>query len=571
MAEAVQITFDWRNPHYAPIWAKRLRMLAKLRDPQRGPEYLQAMLQFYRAGNVDRMIEDWGVTYDPRNAGTGKPILMPFILFPRQRENIQWLWDRFKAQQDGIEVKSRDCGASWIFMAFCICLCRLFDNVSCGIGSRKEDLVDRSGDPDCLFWKGRQFIKFLPKELRGEWDIKRNNAHMRTWFNDTGSSITGEAGDDIGRGGRKTIYGVDEFAFVERPKNVDAALTANTNCRIEISTVNGLGNIFAERARGGQINRFDYDYHDDPRKCNQGPPVTVEWEGRTYNVGTREPWPDFAAKLAKMDPTVKAAEYDRDFMASIEGVVIPQVWVQAAIGAAEKLGWAIDGVRRGSWDIADAGKDKNAFTFRHGCQVEEVYEWPGLVDKMKLSARQVFGYCGIHACHELYYDKDGMGGPAGSIINDVHEEVRPKNMSIAANRMYQFLIHGFQGSGAIIDPDLYAPGTERLNKDYFQNQKAQSWMALRWRFWNTYLAVTGEKYDPEWTISLNPSMKLLTKVCSELSQPTRTWSQLGKLMIDKTPDGVASPNLADSIMMAFSYQQPLMSFGWDLLESLQRG
>ncbi|HET7637172.1 MAG TPA: hypothetical protein VFK47_00385, partial [Ktedonobacteraceae bacterium] len=139
--------FDWRNPHYAPIWAKRIRMLAKLRDPQDGPRYLQAMLQFYRAGNIDRMIEDWGVTYDPRNAGTGKPILMPFILFPRQRESIQWLWKLFKAQRDGIEVKSRDCGASWLFMAFCVCLCRLFDHVSCGIGSRKEDLVDRSGDP----------------------------------------------------------------------------------------------------------------------------------------------------------------------------------------------------------------------------------------------------------------------------------------------------------------------------------------------------------------------------------------------------------------------------------------
>lgn len=569
--------FDWRNPHYAPIWARRIRVLSKLRDPDMGARNLQAMVQYYRAGHIDAMIEDHGVTYDPRNAGTGKPILMPFILFPRQRENIAWLWSRFKAQQDGIEVKSRDCGASWIFMAFCICLCRLFDNVSCGIGSRKEDLVDRSGDPDCLFWKGRQFIKFLPKELRGGWDIKRNNAHMRTWFSDTGSSITGEAGDDIGRGGRKTIYGVDEFAFVERPKLVDAALSANTNCRIEISTVNGLANTFAERARGGQIDRFDYDYHDDPRKCNQGPPVEVTWDagdGRgplTYRVGTREPWPDFAAKLAKMDPTVKAAEYDRDFMASVEGVIIPQVWVQAAIGAAERMGWPIEGVRRAVWDLADAGKDFNANGFRHGCQLEDADEWKGMEDKMMDSVRRTFEFAGRHRANELYYDKDGMGGPAGSMIATVHEEVRPKDMTKAENRRYTFTITGFQGSGAVIDPESFAPGTERLNGDYFQNYKAQSWMALRWRFWNTFLAVSGEKYDPDWTISLNPRMKLLSKLTGELSQPVRKWSVTGKMVVDKTPDDVASPNLADMCMMAFCYQQPVIAFSWELLESLQRG
>lgn len=546
------IEFNWRTPHYAPIWAKRMRMLAKLRDPERGAQYLQAMLQFYRAGNIDRMIEDWGVTADPRNSGTGRPILMPFILFPRQREFIQWLWAKYKAQEDGIVVKSRDCGASWLFMSFCVCLMRLERGASFGIGSRKEDLVDRSGDPDCLFWKARTFMKYLPREIRGPWDWKRNNAHKRTWCDDTDCSTTGEAGDDIGRGGRKTIYGVDEHAFVERPKLVDAALSGNTNCRIEISTVNGLANTFAERARGGKFDVFVFDYHDDPRKCY------------IDTHGIKTPYPDFAAKLAAMDPTARAAEYDRDFMASVEGVLIPQEWVQAAIGAAAKLGIKPTGVRRVSWDIADAGKDKNSNIFRHGIQVEDVEEWQGQEARMMDSIRRTFEFVDKYRADELFYDKDGMGAPASSMLAMELQERQSKNSK------YHLSITGFRGSGAVIDPERKTPGTDRKNEDYLENQKAQSWMALRWRFWITYNALTvpGYTYDPNDLISLNPGMKLLSKLMGELSQPTRKWSKTGKLMVDKTPDDVASPNLSDGVMMAFAYTRPAMVFSDELLEAL---
>jgi phage terminase large subunit len=569
--ELAEPQFDWRNPHYAPIWAKRMRMLAKLRDPKDGPRYLQAMLQHYRAGNIDKMIEDWGVTYNPKNAGTKRPILMTFTLFPRQREFIQWLWERYKAQRDGIMVKSRDCGASWLAMAFSVCLCRLEHGVSIGFGSAIEDKVDRSGDPDCLFWKGRRFIAFLPRELRGDWDIKRNNAHMRTWFSDTESSITGEAGDRQGRGGRKTMYFPDEFAFVERPKIIDSNLLANTDCRIEMSTVNGLGNVFAERARGGKIPRFDFHYRDDPRKVNQDAPteVTYDWgDGRGPQpciIPTGGLWPDFQVKKDGADPTNWAQEYDCDFAASVEGVVIPQEWVQAAIGAAERLGISIEGVRRVIWDLADAGKDKNSNIFRHGISVEDCEEFPGGEARMRESAMRTYEFVDKHKASELFYDGDGMGGPAGSILKPIVVDRKEQN------RRYGMSITSFRGSGKILDPEKKCPGTENKNKDYLENQKAQSWMALRWRFWNTSLAVNGQKYDATCLISLNPKMKMLTKLTGELSQPTRQWSKTGKLMVDKTPDDVASPNCADGVMMGFGYVRPVLSFTPEMLESLQNG
>src|SRR5579859_8155685 len=118
--------FDWRNPDYGAVWAKRIRMLARLRDPETGPQYLAACKLFY-ASNIPQFIDDWGVTVDPRNAGSGRPLLMPFLLFPKQREFLEFIAARQQASHhgngDGILVKSRDCGASWLAMAYSISLC----------------------------------------------------------------------------------------------------------------------------------------------------------------------------------------------------------------------------------------------------------------------------------------------------------------------------------------------------------------------------------------------------------------------------------------------------------------
>jgi hypothetical protein len=44
----------------------------------------------------------------------------------------------------------------------------------------------------------------------------------------------------------------------------------------------------------------------------------------------------------------------------------------------------------------------------------------------------------------------------------------------------------------------------------------------------------------------------LEQVKLELSQPTYTKKDGGKIVIDKAPDGVNSPNLADSIMIRYA-------------------
>lgn len=534
--------FDWRNPDYAPIWRKRVQRLAKLRngDPEKGitaAEYQQACRIHYKH-NIADFISDWGVTVDPRNAGTERPIILPFILFPRQREFIDFIVRKWTERKDGVMVKSRDCGASWLAMAASVTLCLFWENVSIGFGSAKEDKVDRSGDPDSLFYKGRMFARYLPRDFKGDWDERKNSAHMRLIFPASESSITGEAGDNIGRGGRKTIYFVDEFAFVERPKLVDASLSANTKCRIEMSTVQGLANTFAEHARAGKHERFDFDYHDDPRYCDQE---------------TKQPYPDFAEFLANLDPVVKAAEYDRDFLASAEGVLIEQAWVQAAINAAAKLGIATTGVKRISYDPADEGKDKNAAIVRWGVEIVHAEQWSGATQsKMLDSCRRVSDLADTWGCEEVTYDGDGLGAGVKALAIVVNEErVKSGRKPLAWNM--------FRGSGKVLDPTLKTPGTDRKNEDYLENQKAQSWHSLMRQFLETFKAINGEKYHPDNIISISPKIKLLTALTGELSQPTKTWSKTGKMVVEKTPDGVASPNLADGAMMGYAYTRPPIS------------
>jgi phage terminase large subunit len=61
-----------------------------------------------------------------------------------------------------------------------------------------------------------------------------------------------------------------------------------------------------------------------------------------------------------------------------------------------------------------------------------------------------------------------------------------------------------------------------------------------------------EAYEPDDLIALNSKMPELGKVLQELAQPTYKQSKAGKMMVDKTPDGLRSPNFADAIMIRFA-------------------
>jgi hypothetical protein len=96
---------------------------------------------------------------------------------------------------------------------------------------------------------------------------------------------------------------------------------------------------------------------------------------------------------------------------------------------------------------------------------------------------------------------------------------------------------------------------KRKNVDFFANKKAQSWWALRLRFQNTYRAVVERlPVGADDIISLDPNLPELLPLTMELSQPTYSINNAGKIVIDKAPDGARSPNLGDAVMIAMNPQ-----------------
>lgn len=331
--------FDFKNPDYQMVFEWRMERLLRIRQH---PEMLPALKQFYRT-NPAQFIIDWGMTTDPRNIDYGLPVTIPFLLFPKQEEWIHWIMERWGKRENGITEKSREMGLSWTAIGMACSLCLFNKEMVIGFGSRKEEYVDSTGDPKALFWKARKFVETLPVEFRGSWNEKKHAPYMRVEFPETGAVIKGEAGDNIGRGDRTTLYLVDEAAFLQRPLLIDAALSQTTRCRIDLSSVNGMANPFAQKRHGGKIPVFTFHWSSDPRKDD-------EWYRR---------------ECEKIDnPVVVAQELDLNYSASAEGVLIPSDWVQAAVDAHIRLGIQPTGKRLGAMDVADEGRDKNAFSTR---------------------------------------------------------------------------------------------------------------------------------------------------------------------------------------------------------------
>lgn len=496
----IPFPFDFRNPDYAQVFEWRMERLQRIRA---NPEMLTALKAFYR-DNPAQFIIDWGMTVDPRNVERSLPARIPFLLFPRQEEWIQWFVEHWRTSKPGITEKTRDMGMSWLTVGMAASLCLFNRGIIAGFGSRKEEYVDKIGSPKSLFDKARNFIGLLPVEFRGGWNPKAHAPHMRILFPENDSAMTGEAGDGIGRGDRTSFYIVDESAFLERPYLVDASLSATTNCRQDISTPNGMANSFAERRHSGKVDVFTFHWRDDPRKDDT--------------------W--YKKQCEELDAVTVAQEIDINYSASVEGVLIPSAWVQAAVDAHIKLGIQPTGQRMGALDVADEGKDTNAFASRHGFLLEDIEEWSGKGDDIFGTVQRAFSICDKRRLEMYRFDSDGLGAGArgdARVINEQRKERRERQITATP----------YRGSGSPANPEDEAVQGEcgqqgRLNKDFFANAKAQGWWRLRTLFRNTWRAVEEKMpFSPDEIISISGSMKLKNKLIVELSQPTYSVNGVG--------------------------------------------
>ena len=400
------VTVDWDNPDYLSIWRTRVERLKRMRQD---PALLAPVKGYYVHHPVD-FINDWMCTFDPRNVEVGRAALTPFIMFDRQKECVEWLVQRWRSREDGLIEKSRDMGVSWLSVAVALWMWLFHPGVVIGFGSRKEEYVDKLGDPKSLLWKIRAAISYLPYELKPRgYDEKKHAPLMRIINPENGSVIVGEAGNNIGRGNRTSIYFKDESAFYEQPEAIEAALSQTSNCKIDISTPNGAGNPFYRKRHGGRVPVFVFDWRDDPRKGDA--------------------W--YEKQKAALDPVVLAQEVDRDYSASVSNAFIPGAVVTQCMSVGPADIRAVGPVQIGV-DVARFGNDKSVITIRQGRVVfpQVVLTKADVVDVYGRVREVVHDYRG--QVGQIAVDTIGIGAGVadmlrrefGRIVVDVNSAIR---------------------------------------------------------------------------------------------------------------------------------------------------
>ena len=533
---------DQWPPDYKAVYAWRMKQLGILRAD---PKLLKSAKAYYKS-RPDEFIMHWMDTYNPRKK-SGK--WMPFVFFERQNEMIDYLQTLVETGESGLVEKCRDAGATWISCAFSIHRFIFVDNDAIGWGSRKQDLVDKLGNPDSIFEKMRLILKRLPDIWLPEYEA----TFMRIINKDNQSVIMGEAGDNIGRGGRTSMYFKDESAHYERPEKIEAALGDNTNTQIDISSVNGLGNAFHRRREAGvewQPGRkvetgftqvFVIDWRDHPEK-------TQAWYDKRKAKYEREGMMHIFAQ-----------EVDRNYSASVQNTIIPYEWIVHCVDAHKKIKWrdSNGNIQTGlsedqignNWlaglDVADEGIDRNASALRQGIVWRDVEEW-GERDT-GVTTRKMIASCRSYKGIKVQYDCIGVGSGVKAEFNRLLDEKH-------INRGIINLIPWNAGAGVqnpfdrLVEDDDESP----LNKDMFGNLKAQAWWSIRSRFYKTFRNIAeGILYPVDQLISLDSNMKLLHQLMKELAQPTRGENGSLRTIVNKKPQGTKSPNLADAGIMMF--------------------
>jgi hypothetical protein len=458
---------------------------------------------------------------------------MPFIPFDKQQEFVGFLTGLLVAQSDGLVEKSRDMGATWICCAFSVWLWLFQPGSAVGWGSRKEMLVEEIGNPDSIFEKIRTIIRHLPTYCVPVGLVERKHlAYMKCINPELDCTITGESGDNIGRGGRTSMYFKDESAHYERPERIEAALGDNTNVQVDLSSVNGEGNVFHRKRTSGSVPVFVMDWSDHPAK-------DAAW---------------YKARKAKAKAQglshIFAQEVDRDYAAAVSDTFIPAEYVRACKDAHIALGLgAPSGVRQAGLDVADEGADANAMVARHGPAVVSIDQWRE--GDTGATATKAWLHCIENGIDELFYDSIGVGAGVKAKARELAEQPH-----FAGARLN---VRGFNAGAGVTNPeDEFVEG--RLNKDMFLNVKAQEWWRMRDRCYKTYLAVTeGREYPPGELLIIPSDLPCTADLISELSRPRIEYDESGKIRVESKKSlrkrGIPSTNLADAAIAAFALRQ----------------
>lgn len=567
-----------------------VRRLEQVRKIGRDPRRVALAMEVARR-DVVGWIEDWVVTFDPNCHEMPE---LPLMLFPRQVELLRWIEMLLERKAEGVLEKSREIGASWVVAMFALHRWLFAPGFLTTFGSYKAEKVDHRGDSGSIFEKLRIALDGLPGWMLPEgYKPGEHDNFMRLINPENGNQILGEVGANMGRGGRSTLFAVDEGAFVEEARSADRAISRNADARLWISTPSpqGMNTVFYEKRQRtlardpGLVFRFHYS--DDPRRGTAwvtakrselgeeawAAEQEIDYSGATERPLIRAAWVEASKELARrvkasrrrVPERLKAAiDHLAVEKAGMPVEIFDQDWsgdgpeMRAALlaeGLATELDGAIrllsereraletSGSREAGLDVG-AGKNESVMVVREGPLLLDLgaRSDPDGVDTASWGvarARQM----GVTV---LRYDSAGVGITQGAIMSRMEKGIRLEAINVGEKVPSHLSVT--EGKNVV-------PARQR-----FVNLKAWGWWGLRERAHASWEVVTGAGEHPldECLLIGIDDLQLETQLC----QPTWTTTLQGKKQVDKAPKGSKSPDRAEAAMLAYMDVAAHISLVW---------
>jgi hypothetical protein len=519
-------------------------------------------------------IDAFAVTNDPRivmlenSKGEGLPSKIPLILYPSQRELVEKAHTCFKDRTRLMVEKSRAEGATEVLCAFTVWLFIYGQSgTTQGWVSNKLDAVHLNNDPDSIFMRLFRNISRLPKNMIPGFTAKDHFFNMRLINPNNNNVIKGAGGKDPGRGGRATIYYVDEYAFLENPKGVDAALGDNATTDVYISTPNGRNQFYMEKISERRVVHT-MAWFRNPAKC---PDIDMKIDlssDKWKNEDFGSYW--LLRNKIEKDALVLRQEILIDYDCYAEEPVIKVEWIKAAIKLGKmdfpKLRTCSPNVA--GFDVATGVADRNAYVFREGRHFHKPYVMEGVLSPTH-GAQKAQKRARKDGAATIYYDENAYGTDIS--YNMVMESKEENGFDERGEKVEKehdkFGIRWVGRKGQRSAPAIKVDSKELASEKY-ENYRAFSWYMTAKRFEKTFDFV--ERGDKNVEMKDLISMEDNEDLVAELSTP-RAIRDGKKLSVEKKihikkRNSNKSTDLGDAFILADDeeYDEELLIDGFDL-------
>lgn len=266
--------------------------------------------------------------------------------------------------------------------------------------------------------------------------------------------------------------------------------------------------------------------------------------------------------LEKLTDAAYDHKWNGDYLDEVEGSIIKGIWFDACLDAhkLERLKGVFKphGAKIASFDPNDGGDDDAAYSLRHGSIILKIATKAGL--EIDDCTDWATGLAIKDGADWFVWDADGMGAGIKRQVSDNFSGMKTKR-------------HPFKGSlrgsaqdnadKPYLDPnEVDAETGKKKNqdkityKDVFYNNRAQYYIALRDRMYNTYRCVIkGDYVDPDQMISFDSDgIRDAIEMRSEISRIPEVDNPNGLIQImnkkQMKANDIDSPNESDSVMMS---------------------